>query len=295
MLRILGTVFAALTGLAFGSFLNVCLTRWPAGESVVQPNSHCRSCGRTLEWWENLPLASWLVLRGKCRTCGARISWRYPLVELAIGALWGACAWPFVGQALRPGSSTFLIYSSFAAMIGRMIFYWLVVALAVLDAEHLWLPDRLTWPALGMGFLYTILTAHLHQPSLPGAAHATPGLTAAMTLLSIGAAGGLILLIRWAYWRIRHREGVGLGDAKLMAMLAAWLGFSGALLAFGIGVVLGALVALAILAFSSAQKSVREWALTKLPLGTFLCIGGIVSGLWGKPIIAAYLHLAGLR
>jgi len=84
MIRVLGTVFAALLGLAFGSFLNVCLSRWPQDESVAAPRSHCRSCGRTLPWWENVPLLSWLALRGRCRSCKAWIGWRYPLVELAV-------------------------------------------------------------------------------------------------------------------------------------------------------------------------------------------------------------------
>ena len=95
MIRILGTIFAGLLGLAFGSFLNVCLSRWPAGESVVQPRSHCRQCGRTLAWWENVPLVSWLALRGRCRTCRAWIGWRYPLVEAAVGALWVISVWHF--------------------------------------------------------------------------------------------------------------------------------------------------------------------------------------------------------
>jgi leader peptidase (prepilin peptidase)/N-methyltransferase len=112
-------------------------------------------------------------------------------------------------------------------------------------------------------------------------------------LLSILAAAGLILLIRWLYWLIRRREGIGLGDAKLMALLAAWLGLPGALLAFGLGVVLGALVAVVLLAIPAARTGTSSWALKKLPLGTFLCVGGIVSSLWGQPIIAAYRGWAG--
>ena len=97
MIRILGTVFAALLGLAFGSFLNVCLSRWPEGESIVTPRSHCRNCGRVLAWWENVPLLSWLALRGRCRGCGAWIGWRYVIVEAAVGGLWAMVAW----QSLR--------------------------------------------------------------------------------------------------------------------------------------------------------------------------------------------------
>jgi len=98
---------------------------------------------------------------------------------------------------------------------------------------------------------------------------------------------------RWLYWLLRHREGVGLGDAKLMAMLAAWLGLEGALLSFVIGVVLGAVVAIVLLVSPAVRRDQERWAQTKLPLGTFLCVGGIVSALWGEPIIHAYLHWAG--
>jgi leader peptidase (prepilin peptidase)/N-methyltransferase len=107
------------------------------------------------------------------------------------------------------------------------------------------------------------------------------------------AAAGLILLIRWIYWLIRRREGVGLGDAKLMAMLAAWLGLQGALLSFGLGVVMGAVAALFLLALPSTRKNNESWAHMKLPLGTFLCLGGIVSSLWGDQMIDAYRRWAG--
>jgi leader peptidase (prepilin peptidase)/N-methyltransferase len=114
-----------------------------------------------------------------------------------------------------------------------------------------------------------------------------------LVLGAIGAAF-LVLLIRWIYWITRRREGIGLGDAKLMAMLGAWLGLSGALLSFAIGVMLGAVFALVILAVPAARRESDTWLLSKLPLGTFLCIGGIVSALWGQPIIAAYLRWVGL-
>ena len=93
MIPIYVTVFAGVLGLAFGSFLNVCATRWPEEESAVKGRSHCRNCGRTLAWWENIPLASWLALRGHCRTCKAWSGWRYPLAELAVGALWAFSTW----------------------------------------------------------------------------------------------------------------------------------------------------------------------------------------------------------
>jgi leader peptidase (prepilin peptidase)/N-methyltransferase len=114
-----------------------------------------------------------------------------------------------------------------------------------------------------------------------------------LRLVAILSAGALILAVRWLYWLVRRREGLGLGDAKLMAMLAAWLGFSGALLAFGIGVVFGALLALVVLVVPQRKSQQERWALLKMPLGTFLCIGGIISALWGQTIVAAYLRWAG--
>jgi leader peptidase (prepilin peptidase)/N-methyltransferase len=111
-----------------------------------------------------------------------------------------------------------------------------------------------------------------------------------MRLLAIFAAAAIILLIRWIYWLIRRREGLGLGDAKLMATLAAWLGLPGALLSLFLGIVLGALYAVTTLAGRS-RRSQASWATAQLPLGTFLCIGGIVSALWGQQIIASYLRL----
>ncbi len=292
MIRIFGTVLAALLGLAFGSFLNVCLSRWPAGESVVKPRSHCRSCGRTLAGWENVPLLSWLALRGRCRTCGARISWRYPLVELVVGALWAVVVWQFTAP---PFENRLLFATPIASLIaaaGKLIFYWLLVALAFLDMEHLWLPDWLTFPGIALGLAVNLIQLAVAPRSLVGEASSISG--AVYLVLSAAAAAALILFIRWTYWIVRRSEGIGLGDAKLMAMQGAWLGLPGALLAFAIGVVLGAITALIVLAVPGARHGQESWALTKLPLGTFLCIGGIISGLWGQQILAAYLRWSGL-
>lgn len=303
MIRIFGTGLAALLGLAFGSFLNVCLSRWPQGESIVKPRSHCRNCGRTLTWWENIPVLSWLALRGRCRTCNAKISWRYPLVELMIGALWAFIVWQQVAKIgavwnppEQPPSFSPLFWSElFATIAGGMILTWLLVALAALDAEHLWLPNWLTWPAIALGVIYTTtLAAIRYYVPLACWDCLSPLRAASARLVSAALAAALILLIRWTYWLIRRREGIGLGDAKLMAMLGAWLGLSGALLSFAIGVFLGAIFALIVLAVPAGRRGSETWSAARLPLGTFLCIGGIISTLWGQPIIAAYLHWAGL-
>jgi leader peptidase (prepilin peptidase)/N-methyltransferase len=276
--------------LAFGSFLNVCLSRWPAGESIVSPRSHCRQCGKTLTWWENVPLVSWLALRGRCRTCRAWIGWRYPLVELAVGALWAQQACVSLNFMLLPDAPAFDVV--LADTVGKMVFYWLLVTLAVLDSENLWLPNWLTYPGIALGFFLTTLLAPLDD--FWWLDRATAKSAAVVDLLAILLAAGLILLIRWLYWLIRRREGMGLGDAKLMAMLAAWLGLPGALLAFGLGAIIGALFGVVLLIIPTARLDTGEWAARKLPFGTFLCIGGIVSSLWGQPIIAAYMRWAGL-
>lgn len=281
MLRILVTAFAASFGLAFGSFLNVCITRWPEGESIAFPRSHCRSCNRLLYWWENLPIVSWLALRGRCRTCHRRIGWRYPVVEAAVAVSWAICAWnsyPVFGISGFVVSTEFLV-----EQLATVIFCWLLIGLATLDAENLWLPDFLTLPGIAAGLVVTtgreLLADPIDRPSRPWHALLN-GLIAALT------AATLILLIRWIYWLVRREEGIGLGDAKLMAMLGAWLGLPGALLAFFVGVILGAIVALPLLIS-------KRTAGMKLPLGTFLCIGGVVSVLWGQPILAIYLRWAG--
>jgi len=295
MIRVLGTVFAALLGLAFGSFLNVCLSRWPEGESVVTPRSHCRTCGRVLAWWENVPLLSWAALRGRCRGCGTWIGWRYPLVELLVGASWACAAWTMLDLTFPANPPVYAFDNSYelAGAAGFLVLSWILIALAVLDAEHLWLPDWLTIPGIIVGFVITLVRGYLLRRIMIDSEPPSPGSVALRTALGIIAASGLILVIRWVYWLIRRRDGLGLGDAKLMALLASWLGFSGALLSFGIGVVLGALLALLIPLVPRRIFERGRWGELKLPLGTFLCIGGIVSALWGEEIIAAYLRWAG--
>ena len=298
MIRILGTLFAGLVGLAFGSFLNVCLSRWPAGESVVRPGSHCRSCGRALTWWENVPLLSWLALRGHCRTCHARISWRYLLVELGVGALWGTIAWHFFARGPETPPDILVSYSPLFLLQtaitvgGMMVLTWMLVGLAALDAEHLWLPDIVTLPGIVLGIVVSLVRGG------PLLATSFPPLSALNQLLrmafSVVIAAGLVLLIRWIYWLARRREGIGLGDAKLMAMLAAWLGLPGALLAFAIGVIFGAAFGIVLLLCPSFRATEDTRALTKLPLGTFLSIGGLISTFWGQPILAIYLRWSGL-
>ncbi len=178
-----------------------------------------------------------------------------------------------------------------ATVIGQLFLTWVLVGLAALDAEFLWLPDIVTLPGIALGIAFTLLRGD------PFTGEFSPHTPALQRLLHIAfailIAGGLILIIRWTYWLVRRREGLGLGDAKLMAMLAAWLGLPGALLSFGLGAVTATMAAFVLLTLPAARRGTEKWSAIKLPLGTFLSIGGIVSALWGQPIIAAYLRWAG--
>jgi leader peptidase (prepilin peptidase)/N-methyltransferase len=301
MIRTLGTIFAGLLGLAFGSFLNVCLSRWPEGESVVRPRSHCRQCGRTLTWWENLPLVSWLALGGRCRSCKCWIGWHYPFIEAVVGALWAIAFFHATAQ-FDPLASNALIAIFFAETALEWLFLWLLVALAALDAKHLWLPDWLTLPGAALGLLVAaarpwaqfLAEATTSQPQSSGWVEAKFVLWMAglYRLAAIFMAAGLILVIRWLYQWVRKQEGLGLGDAKLMALLAAWLGLRGTLVAFVLAVTLGLIAALFLLIQPKAADPEAAWSQKRLPLGTFLCIGGMISALWGTPILEAYLRWA---
>ncbi len=303
MLRALGTIIAALLGLAFGSFLNVCASRWPEGESIVAPRSHCRSCGRTLAWHENLPVASWLALRGRCRGCGAWIGWRYPLVELAVGAAWAIAAWQAIPAVLASGATATNVFDAVLFCVEKMILSWLLVALAVLDAEFLWLPDRLTLGGAVLGLPFAFLRFAIPWLWRPASLHWTSGMTTHRAhvygavvhwVIGVLLAPAIILFTRWAYRAVRKQEGMGLGDAKLMLLLAVWLGLSHTLLAFVLGVAFGTVFALLLLVFPVARREAStQWSLSKLPFGTFLCIGGLVSAFWGTPMINAYLRAAG--
>jgi len=270
---LLGSVFAGLLGLAFGSFLNVCLSRLPEGESIAWPGSHCRSCSHVLSWWENLPLLSWVLLRGRCRECRARIGIRYPLVESGVGLLWAGC-WARFGAGFLPEAEGREFALGLISLIGFALFTWMLVGLAALDAEHFWLPDWVTLTGIGLGIVFTLLR---FRPGVRVDEPLTLLQSAYWSAFGILAAAGVVLFIRLAYWLVRRKEGIGLGDAKLMAMLGAWLGLRGAMESFAIAI-LGATAFAAIwMAIQSLRGNSRQWAGVPLPLGTFLCMGGLTE------------------
>jgi leader peptidase (prepilin peptidase)/N-methyltransferase len=255
LLRILLDVYAALFGLIVGSYLNVVIHRLPRGISTVLPRSRCPSCDAPIRARDNLPVLSWLLLRGRCRSCGALIAWRYPLVEAMTAAL-------FVGAMERFGPS---FEAAVAALFGSLL-----VALALIDVEHYILPDRLTLPGIAAGLAL--------QPWLDWG-----GLVPALVGAALGAG---ILLALWGGWYLlRGEEGMGLGDVKMLAMVGAFLGWKGVLVTLFFASLAGALVGLGLIA---ARRGGMK---TRLPFGTFLAAGAVVALFWGPALAEAYLRL----
>ena len=268
-------VFALLFGLAFGSFLNVCISRLPRHNSVVQPPSQCPHCKARIAAYDNIPLVSFLLLRGRCRNCQKRISWRYPLVEAAVAAL-------IVVNVFFNGIQFWSIASS--------IFCALLLALAVCDAETMQLPDALTLPLLGLGVLYRAGDGLFGEMDR-GAAYAwhaalALGLRGAISAVATALA---LLLLRWIYALVRRRQGLGLGDVKLAAAIAAWLGARQMCVVFFLAVVTGALTALLVLAVRGHKRAKSEGPLA-VPFGTFLALAGIYCAFLGEATLMWYLN-----
>ncbi len=300
---------AFLVGLLFGSFLNVCISRLPAHESIVHPHSYCPHCANPIRWHDNIPLLSWLVLRARCRDCTADISWRYPAVELAMG-LW------FVGVVAHTpkdllgffGSApTFIFYPNLTIESISLTFLgFLLIGLMVMDWQRMILPDAFTLTGIAIALFLVCtqaiflgpnedqvrLTKHSLHLTSPGGVtdHGNVFLTGPESLIfgrivAICGAALLLLLVRWGYRALRHREGMGLGDVKLLAMIAAFLGFWPAVLSLFVGTLAAALYGALLLALGKAE------ATSKLAFGSFLCVGGLVAALYGNRLIDSYIAL----
>jgi len=263
-LNLLAEIFAGLLGLAFGSFLNVCVWRLPRHESVAAGRSRCPECRAAIRAWDNLPLLSFLLLLGRCRDCGTRISWRYPAIELATAALWVLC-WLEFGLSVQG--------------IGIAVFCFLALGLAAMDAETMLLPDAFTLPGIVLGVVYSGAICEGRWPVRLRCA--------GLSLTWAACAAALILAICGLYWLIRRREGMGIGDAKLLAMIAAWLGPANTLLTFFLAVVGGAIYGILYLAARRGQGA----ASAKLPFGSFLCAAVIYSAFQGPATVGWYLSL----
>jgi leader peptidase (prepilin peptidase) / N-methyltransferase len=301
---VLYEALAFILGLLFGSFLNVCIARLPKHESVVTPRSRCPQCGAPIRWYDNIPLLSFLLLRGRCRSCKQTIPWRYPLVELAVG-LWFAVV---VFRCLDSSSpnvslSTEWHIALILVGLGIAILGFLLIGLMVMDWQTLLLPDAFTLTGIAIGlFLVFVRAAFLgptedqvvlsnHHITLtsPGGVtdHGNVFLTGPEHLIfgriaAICGAALILLLVRWLYKAIRHREGMGLGDVKLLAMIAAFLGFWPAVLALFFGVLAATAYAIVLLIRGKAA------AASKLAFGSFLCIGGLITAQFGNRLIGWY-------
>lgn len=277
---------AGLWGAIWGSFLNVCIARIPLGQSVVRPGSRCMACGAPVRALDNLPILSYLLLRGRCRSCGARFSGRYALVELLMGLLSSAIFWKMVagdpGEAPAIRLARFALYFAFAATL---------LVLSFIDLDTKLLPDVITLPSIPIFFLAA------------GGAHDVPALQRV-----IGAAAGylFIRLIADGYYYLLKREGMGLGDGKLLAMVGAVFGWKALPIVIFLGSISGTLISLPILivarrrrtggdptviaeadgAGDAAAGSLRT---AQVPFGPFLALGALVYLFAGPQIIQLML------
>lgn len=246
---------AVLVGLVIGSFLNVVILRLPQEESVVEPGSHCRECGTPLKWYHNIPLFSWIALRGKCAFCGAPISWQYPAVEAATAVVWGANAWAYGpnGQAAR-----------------AIVLLTLLLAIAVTDLRFYIIPDELSLGGTIVGVILAALLQRFAPPVQIGLREAVIG--------AVVGSGVLWLVAIVGTWALK-REAMGGGDIKMMAMIGAFLGWKGALLTIFLGALAGTVIFVPI-----------AWKSDKLvPFGLFLALGAGLTFYLGAPLLHWYL------
>lgn len=248
-------LMAVLLGLMIGSFLNVCIHRLPAGQSVVRPRSRCPACEKTIAWYDNLPILSYLLLLGRCRHCHARISARYPLIE----ALTALVSW-LVFRAFGP-SFEYLVYFAYAASL---------LTVSVIDLDHRIIPDVISLPGIAIGLLLAALT---------------PLITFLDAFVGALLGGGFLLVVGLAYEAARKQEGIGGGDIKLLAMMGAFTGWKGALFTIFGGSLIASVLGISIMIVRRTNGQVP------IPFGPFLAGASFVYLLWGPALIDAYLGL----
>jgi len=263
-------------GLVVGSFLNVCIWRLPKGESVVRPASKCPACGTRIQPYDNIPLISWLALGGKCRKCKARISALYPAVELLTGLLFVAC---------------YLTFGLTVAAAKWAVFSALLVVLIIIDTRERILPDGVNFTGLGLALAFSLFSGPSDGTArwLANRIFAYPPPEAALGLVDalLGAAvgSGLLWVVAEGYFRLRGREGMGLGDVKMMAMAGAFLGLKRTLLTILAGSLLGSVVGLVMIGL---WKKGSDY---ELPFGTFLGGAALLVLYFGGPLLEWYTKL----
>jgi len=248
---------AAALGLVIGSFLNVAILRLPEGGSLLGPPSHCPRCGKKLSWYHNVPIVSWLALRGRCAYCGERISIQYPLVELAAAIIWGGNVAVF-GLSLEA--------------VVAICLMTLLLAIAVTDARFYVIPDLLSLGGVVLGIALAIVTEILRPDAPIGLREAVIGSIVGGGILWIVAIVGT-----WAF----KKDAMGGGDIKMMAMIGAFLGWKGAILTIFLGALAGTIVFVPL-----------TWKSDRLvPLGLFLALGAALTFYLGGPLLQWYLGL----
>jgi leader peptidase (prepilin peptidase)/N-methyltransferase len=249
-MSVAAAILVTIFGVAVGSFLNVCIHRLPLRESLAFPASHCPSCQTPIKPYDNIPIISYLVLRGRCRACGAPISMQYPIVEFTTGAVFLAA---------------FLLFES-PVIYQRLLFACAMIVLFVIDLEHRILPDIITLPGILIGLLFSFFMPPGWRDSLIG--------------LIVG--GGSLWLMGEAYFRIRGEEGMGFGDVKMLAMIGAFLGWKLMLLTLLMGSFIGSAIGVAMIV---SKRGDMKYA---LPFGTFLAVGALVASVLGERIVRWY-------
>lgn len=263
---------AFLFGLLIGSFLNVCIHRWPRDESVVKPRSRCPHCERQIEARDNVPVLSYLMLRGRCRYCSRIISWRYPLVEALNACLYAGLVWKF-------GLDAFTVKAAFFASM--------MLVLIFTDIEHYILPDEITLGGLAIGL---ILSLFLPMPEglmkflwmIGGGAPDWRWLSLTESVAGAVLFGGGLWVLRELYYRIRGVDGLGLGDVKMAAMMGAFWGFGYTLLILLIGSLGGALVGMIVVLVGG-----KKWNY-EMPFGSYLGAAALVVTIWGDTLFGLY-------
>ncbi len=245
-------------GLVIGSFLNVCIYRIPKGKSIVSPPSSCPECGERIKWYDNIPLISYVLLKGRCRSCGSKISLRYPLVELLTATLITLIFW-------RYGITFEALYFSILTAF--------LIVVSFIDIDTMEVPVKLCYFSMLVGLL---LSPFSHS------------ITFLDSVLGASFGAGVILFVIETYYVITGREGMGYGDANIMAVVGAFLGWKEVLLTLFLASFVGALIGIALMV---AKGKDRKFA---VPFGPFLSIGAYVSLLFGKEMIAWYLGGMGL-
>jgi leader peptidase (prepilin peptidase)/N-methyltransferase len=245
--------FGFVFGTIIGSFLNVCIHRIPQGKSIVSPPSHCPRCETPIRFYDNIPLLSFIILRGRCRKCGSPISLRYPLVEFLMGLF-------SLILLFRFGISTlYLIYLAFFASLTLISF---------IDLPCRIIPDVISLPGIVIG----LVISFLH-----------PQLSIIDSLIGVLLGGGILYVVASVYHLVTKREGMGGGDVKLLAMIGAFIGWKGVLFTVLCSSFIGSIVGVTLMLLSSADSKYA------VPFGPFLSLGAIIYVLWGEAMITWYL------